>query len=137
MHGSCTHTWFIYTTTFILIIIIIHNWYLSLIQSFQYIHEHELQYTFIHGALPLLLISPCHFPFLTLSSPLYPLLLTWNPPSCDRNRPPRSQVACKLTLPCPTLHPNPPPSKFPEPQLPSVSLRRPQEHSGFFCPEHL
>ncbi len=42
---------------------------------------------------------------LPLSSPLYPLLLTWNPPSCDRNRPPRSQVACKLTLPCPTLHP--------------------------------
>ncbi len=57
------------------------------------------------------------------NSPFYPLLLTWNPPSCDRNRPPRSQVACKLTLPCPTPHPNPPPSKFPEPQLPSASLR--------------
>jgi hypothetical protein len=36
---------------------------------------------------------------------------------------------------CPTPHPNPPPSKFPEPQLPSASLRRPQEYSGFFCPE--
>jgi hypothetical protein len=81
--------------------------------------------------------SPClNLPLLlSPSSPLYPLLLTWNPPSCDRNRPPRSQVACKLTLPCPTLHPNPPPSKFPEPQLPSASLRRPQEYSGFFCPE--
>jgi hypothetical protein len=46
--------------------------------------------------IPLAFISPCHFPF---SPPLCPLLLTWNPPSCDRNRPPRSQVACKLTPP--------------------------------------
>jgi hypothetical protein len=52
-------------------IIIIYNWYLSSIQSFQYIHEHELQYTFIHGALPLLLISPCHFTFLPLCTPFY------------------------------------------------------------------
>jgi hypothetical protein len=44
--------------------------------------------------IPLAFISPCQFP---LSSPFVPLLLTWNPPSCDRNRPPRSQVACKLT----------------------------------------
>jgi hypothetical protein len=68
--------------------------------------------------IPLAFISPCQFPF---STPLYPLLLTWNPPSCDRNRPPRSQVA--------------PLSKFPEPQLPRISLRRPREYSGFFCPE--
>jgi hypothetical protein len=100
--------------TFIPIIIIIHNWYLSSIQSFQYIHEYELQYTIIHGRIPLAFNLPFLLP---LSSLLHPLLLTWNPPSCDRNRPPRSQVACKLTLPCPTLHPNPPPSKFPEPQL--------------------
>ncbi len=45
--------------------------------------------------IPLAFTSPCQFP---LCSSLYPLLLTWNPPSCDRNRPPRSQVACKLTL---------------------------------------
>jgi hypothetical protein len=69
--------------------------------------------------------------------PFYPLLLTWNPPSCDRIRPPQSQVACKLTSPVPTLSPNSPPSKFPEPQLPSASLRRPQVESGIFCPEHL
>ncbi len=43
---------------------------------------------------PWLFASPCYFPFV---SPLCPLLLTWHPPSCDRNRPPRSQVACKLT----------------------------------------
>jgi hypothetical protein len=98
-------------------------------QSFQYIHEYELQYTFIHGAFPLLSISPCYSPFLPFCSPLDPLLLTWNPPSCDRNRPPRSQVACKLTLPCPTLHPNPPPSKFPEPQL---AQRLTKTTSGIF-----
>jgi hypothetical protein len=51
--------------------------------------------------------SPC-FPYLPLLIPLAPLtplsgppLLTWNPPSCDRIRPPRSQVACKLTPPIP------------------------------------
>jgi hypothetical protein len=44
--------------------------------------------------VPLVFTSPCQFPF---PPSLYPLLLTWNPPSCDRNRPPRSQVACKLT----------------------------------------
>ncbi len=45
--------------------------------------------------------SPCFY--LPLIVPLFflfaPFLLTWNPPSCDRNRPPRSQVACKLTPP--------------------------------------
>jgi hypothetical protein len=34
-------------------------------------HKHELQYTFILGALPLLLISPCQFPFLPLCTPFY------------------------------------------------------------------
>ena len=68
-------------------------------------------------------------PFLT------PLYLLGNPPSCDRIRPPWSRVACKLTSPFQTLSPIPPPSKFPEPQLPSASLRRPQD-SGVFCPEH-
>jgi hypothetical protein len=43
--------------------------------------------------------SPCFYsPLLApLVSPLYSLLLTWNPPSCDRIRPPWSQVACELT----------------------------------------
>jgi hypothetical protein len=109
-----------------------HNWYHSNVSSiplYMYIHEHRLQYTWrspLASSLPLLvpLCSTCN-----------PLLLTWNPPSCDRIRPPRSQVACKLTSPVPTLSPNPPPSNFPEPRLPSASLRRPQEHSGVFCPE--
>ncbi len=59
------------TTTFIPIIIIMYNWYLSLIQSFQYIHEHELQYTYT-WRIPLASISPCHYPF---SPPLYPFYL--------------------------------------------------------------
>jgi hypothetical protein len=51
-------------------------------------------------------------------APLFdPLLLTWNPPSCDRIRPPQSQVACKLTSPDPTLSP---PSPFQLPQTPNT-----------------
>jgi hypothetical protein len=60
--------------------------------------------------IPLAFISPCRLPFV---SPSGPFLLTWNPPSCDRIRPPRSQVACKLTSPVPTLYPNPPPLQTP------------------------
>ncbi len=73
--------------------------------------------------IPLAFISPCRLPFV---SPSGPRLLTWNPPSCDRIRPPRSQVACKLTSPVPTLYPN----------LPPLQIPRPQEQSGVFCPEH-
>jgi hypothetical protein len=43
-----------------------------------------------------------HSPFFCLPlqvSLCLPFLLTWNPPSCDRIRPPWSQVACKLTPP--------------------------------------
>ncbi len=55
--------------------------------------------------IPLAFISLCQFPFSPL---LYPFLLTWNPPSCDRNRPPRSQFACKLTsLAPPITQPSP------------------------------
>jgi hypothetical protein len=55
--------------------------------------------------------SPC-FNLPLLVSRLYPLLLTWNPPSCDRNRPPQSQVACKLTPLIPHLAPVPSLPKF-------------------------
>ncbi len=108
-----------------------HNWYHSNVTSILYIHGHNcnVQLYMVHSPC---FVSPCSFPFV---SPSGPSLLTWNPPSCDRIRPPRSQVACKLTSPVPTLCPNPPPSKFPEPQLPSALLRRPQDQSGVFSPE--
>jgi hypothetical protein len=80
---------------------------------------------------------PCSFPFAPLVPFFDPLSLTWNPPSCDRIRPPRSQVDCNLTSPFSPLPLNPPPSNFPEPQMPSAPLRRPQDDSGVFCPEHL
>jgi hypothetical protein len=75
----------------------------------------------IHGPFPLLFISSCRFLLLPPLSPLCPsfdpLSLTWNPPSCDKIRPPRSQVACKLTL----LDPPPPqPSLFQIPSTPNT-----------------
>jgi hypothetical protein len=75
-------------------------------------------YTFrfmIHVALSPCFFSPCWCPFAPLS---YPPLLTWNPPCCDRIRPPWSQVACKLTPPSLTL---PAPSPF---QIPSTTTSR-------------
>ncbi len=54
---------------------------------------------YIHGVvsftlLPISPCSPCHFSFTPLCTPSTYLA----PSSCDRNRPPPSQVACKLTL---------------------------------------
>ncbi len=77
-------------------------WYHSIVQSFYYIHG---TITYVHGAIPLAFLVPL------ASSPLCPLLLTWHPPSCDRNRPPRSQVACKLTPFAPPF--TQPPLQFP------------------------
>jgi hypothetical protein len=55
--------------------------------------------------------------------PLFPFPLTWNPPCCDRIRPPLPWVAHKLTpafpssahLASPTR--NPDPLGFPEPRI--------------------
>jgi hypothetical protein len=57
------------------------------VQSFTCTHN---TFTYIHGAFPLAPLTPCWFPFVSLSTYLAPS-------SCDRNRPPPSQVACKLT----------------------------------------
>ncbi len=59
--------------------------------------------------------SPCFLspladsPLLPFAPPSNPSLLTWNPPSCDRIRPPQSQVACKLTSLFSILSPSLPP----------------------------
>ncbi len=90
--------------------------------------------TYVHGAIPLAFFSPLLVPLcLPFMSPLTYLA----PSSCDRNCPPQSQVACKLT---PFAHPSPTlplPSKFPEPHPPSASLRRPREYSGSCYPEQV
>jgi hypothetical protein len=51
----------------------------------------------VHGAFPLLFVPLANSPLSPFAPLSDPLLLTWNPPSCDRIRPPQSQVACKLT----------------------------------------
>jgi hypothetical protein len=71
----------------------IYNWYHSNAAVIHYVHEYRLQYTW---RIPLAFSSLADsllFPFLA------PLYLLGNPPSCDRIRPPWSQVACKLTSP--------------------------------------
>jgi hypothetical protein len=68
----------------------------------------------IHGTFPLLF----HLPLLiSLASLSNPLLLTWNPPSCDRIRPHWSQVAGKLTSPFPNPFPKPSPLQIPRTQV--------------------
>jgi hypothetical protein len=65
------------------------------LQSFLSAH---VTITYIHGVvLPLHLLQP---PLLPLLSPLLPFVLPFTylaPSSCDRNRPPSYQVACRLT----------------------------------------
>jgi hypothetical protein len=90
----------------------IYNWYHSNITDMHYVHEYRLQYTWHNPLASLLPFSP--FPFAPHSSPL----LTWNPPCCDRIRPPRSQVARKLIFPFPPLVHIPP---IPKSRPPGVS----------------
>jgi hypothetical protein len=99
----------------------IHNWYHSNVSGILCMYGHRLQCTIIHGAFLLLLSPLADSPSSPLCSPFNPLLLTWNPPSCDRIRPPRSQVACKLTSPVPTLSPKPSPLQIPR----TPATRRP------------
>jgi hypothetical protein len=70
----------------------------------------------IYGAVPLLFLSPCRTPFIPFLCPLY---LLGDPPSCDRIRPPWSQVTRELTSPSSTL-PTPSPLKIPSTQANQV-----------------
>ncbi len=63
--------------------------------------------------------SPCFLSPLAdslFAPPSSPLYLLGNPPSCDRIRPPWSQVACKLTSPF-SPFPNPSPLQIPSTQV--------------------
>jgi hypothetical protein len=76
--------------SFILAIVIMYNRYLFLLQSFS-IHtstSYDTIYTWRCSLLPLLPLLASLYTFSTYLAPSI----------CDRNRPPPSQVACKLTL---------------------------------------
>ncbi len=86
--------------------------------------------------------SPCFFAFSFLHSLLLPIrlpLLTWNPPCCDRIRPPRSQVARKLIFPFPSPCPYTPHSKiptprsFPDPNIHSLGRHEPGSQDPAQC----
>ncbi len=89
--------------------------------------------------------SPLFLCFPFLHSHLLPIrlpLLTWNPPCCDRIRPPRSQVACKLIFPFPspcsyTPHSEiPTPWGFPDPNIHSLGRHREsgsQDPAQYLC----
>jgi hypothetical protein len=70
--------------------------------------------TYIHGTVSLLppLSSPCS-PCYFLLLPFVPLSTYLAPSSCDRNCPPPSQVACKLTLFAPPSTQSSRPFQFP------------------------
>jgi hypothetical protein len=71
----------------------------TIINVIQYpiIPLHVQYITYIHGAFPLAFPIPCWFPFAPLYVPFVSPSTYLAPSSCDRNRPPPSQVACKLT----------------------------------------
>ncbi len=71
----------------------------SIIQTLSHSFAHTLQLHIYMAHFPFAPLagspcSPCWFPLL----PFVPLSTYLAPSSCDRNRPPPSQVACKLTL---------------------------------------
>ncbi len=80
------------------------------IQAFNHSVAHMYNtVTYLHGAIPLVFFSPCWFP---LCPPFVSPSTYLAPSSCDRNRPPQSQVACKLT---PFAPPFTPPLPNPNP----------------------
>jgi hypothetical protein len=89
--------------------------FILMVQSLRRIHYVHLYTWRISPCSPLV---PFGSPFV---SPLYPHSTYLAPSRCDRNRPPPSQVACKLT-PLAPLHPiDPPHPNFQNPANPAPS----------------
>ena len=98
----------IYKTTFIPVVAVCTRQCIIYVQLF-FIHNYNL-HIYTRGSL----CSFPNFPLLPLLSLSYPFCTLFHllaPSSCDRNRPPSSQVACKLTLfaPPPFTHLSHPP----------------------------
>jgi hypothetical protein len=77
--------------------------------------------TYIHGAFPFVFLPLAGFPLTPLCIPFVSPFTYLAPSSCDRNRPPPSQVACKLTPLAPPFtqltHPPQIPRTPPAPRL--------------------
>jgi hypothetical protein len=98
----------------------------GIIQTFRHSLCTQAQITICMAHSTCLSYFPLLIPLAPLTPLSDPLLLTWNPPSCDRICPPRSQVACKLTSPFPSpgsytpLPEIPTPQGFPDPSIHSL-----------------
>ncbi len=95
----------------------------------------HIQYSYIYTwhnspCLSLPLLVPLCSPFVSPSTYLAPS-------SCDRNHPPQSQVACKLTPFAPSVPQLSHPHQIPKPQLSSAKQQRPREYSGSCYPEQV
>ncbi len=98
-------------------------------ETFNHSIAHTIQLYIYMAQFPLFFSPLASPPFVSPSTYLAPS-------SCDRNRPPRSQVACKLTPFVPPFTQLSYPLQNPKPQLPSAKQRRPREYSGSCYPEH-
>ncbi len=79
--------------------------------------------TYIHGAFPLAFPTPCWFSFAPSCVPFVFPSTYLAPSSCDRNRPPPSQVACKLTPLAPPFTQLTHPSQIPRtPAAPRLTM---------------
>jgi hypothetical protein len=98
--------------------------------TFNHSVAHTIQLRIYMAHFPLLFSSLAGFPLLPLCVPLVFPSTYLAPSSCDRNRPPPSQVACKLTLFGPPVPPlGPPPPRCPDPP---PAPRRTMTTSGIF-----
>ncbi len=112
----------------------IYNWYHSDVTGIRYVHEYVTMY---YRAISLAFCFPFSH---SLLLPIRLSLLTWNPPCCDRIRPPHSQVARKLIFSFPSPYPYTPHSKIPTPWgLPDPNIHSLGRHRkpGSQDPAHL